>query len=100
MSIEGNKKAKELAIENFGTDDPNIIAVDLARLESSGKMMINLSIFAGVVSLPFTLIFIGIPILLMAVWMYFRGAKYLKKAKIARDYLEISGINMPKFKFF
>lgn len=86
MSIEDNKKAKELAIENFGTDDPDLIIVLLLSLERSGKLMRKLSIFIGVVSLPLSLIAIGIPMLLLAVWMYFRSAKFIKKAKIAKDY--------------
>lgn len=83
------KAIKKLAMAQLGADDAESLNFYAEQLEKQSKMLKWGVILVGIVSLPLCLIGIGIPLLIIAMGIYFFGyRKVAKKAQMFKQHIK------------
>lgn len=83
------KAMKKLAMTQLGADDAETLNFYAENIEKTSKMYKWMAIILGVISIPLSLIIIGIPLLIIAICLYFFGyRKISKKAKMFKEYVK------------
>ena len=82
------KAMKKMAITQLGADDAESLNYFAEKIEKQSKMIKWMAIILGVLSIPLCLIIIGIPMLIVAICLYFFGyRKIAKKAQMFREHV-------------
>ena len=81
------KALKKLAIKQFGADDAESLTFFVEKMEKQSKYLKIGAIALGIISLPLTLIAIGIPLLIGALVLYFVSRKTTKKGIAFKEYI-------------